>query len=386
MTFEAEVRDLASDGRGIVATPEGLTCFVAGVWVGERGSFKLLPGKSKVQEAQLVELLEPSPARRSAPCKFHGHDKNHCGGCAWQFVNYDAQLEAKQQRVQNVLQRLQSEINILPVQAAPNEFFYRNRAQLKTDGRRLGFEGANTNLLIAIDDCLVLSDKNRETLQALLARLPEKQWQTLPEKRSRHKRHKKIRWVSLDINESTSAEQVSVNQRLPFEQGNSAQNRFMKNWLEQQLVSLSAEQNVLELFCGSGNFTEVIAAKGFTEVICSELDSRALAELKQRKLVNVKTVECNLFDEEQLDALLIKAVKAQTLVLDPPRDGFKNISRLCDRLRRLNKVLYISCDVATFARDAKTLLDKGFVIEHVQPVDLFPQTPHLELLATFSLK
>lgn len=381
MFFQAEVRDLASDGRGIVATPEGLTCFVAGVWLGETGKFRLINKTSKVQEAQLVELLDHSPHRREAPCKFHGHDKEHCGGCAWQFVTYDAQLSAKQQRVANTLTRIQNEISILPIQAAPDEFSYRNRAQFKTDGSCIGFEAANSNQLIAIDDCLILTEKNRRTLKSLLARLPNREWQP-----KIGKRNKKPQWVSLDIDENTHADQVSVNQRLPFQQGNSTQNKFMQTWLAQHLEKFSSEQTVLELFCGAGNFTEIIAAQKFTKIIAAELDVRAVTDLQQRQLTNTQAVQCNLYEDTQLRTLLSQARDAQLVVLDPPRDGFKNIAELCSQLRELENIFYISCDLATFGRDAGKIIESGFALTEVQPLDLFPQTPHVELLGKFSLK
>lgn len=387
MFFEAEVRDLASDGRGIVATPEGLTCFVAGVWLGERARFKLLP-KKKVQEAQLVELLEAAPQRREAPCKFHGHDEQHCGGCAWQFMDYAAQLKAKQERVQAALTRLQKNINLKPVVAAPQEFFYRNRAQLKTDGTCIGFEAANSNNLVGIDDCLVLSEKNRSSLQALLTQLPNKAWQSRPQKKhspkGKGKAGSRQRWVTLDIDESISADQVSINQRLPFQQGNSVQNLYIQNWLAKQTETLDLAQTVLELFCGSGNFTQVLANRGFNRIFAVELDVRAVAELDQKNLPGTEAITCNLYEETALQALSEKVHSAELLVLDPPRDGFKQLGSFCEGLRKLKKILYISCDLATFVRDAQAVIALGYVLEEVQPVDLFPQTPHIELLGVFS--
>lgn len=383
--FKAEVRDLTSDGRGVVSTPDGLTCFVAGVWTGETGTFKLIKSDSKVQQAALLELEVTSPHRREAPCKFHGHTQSYCGGCAWQFITYDAQLAEKQKRVVSTLERFQQNILFKPILASESEFYYRNRAQLKTNGVHIGFEAANSNALIAVDDCLVLSDKNRETLNALHTTLPNKTWAP---KKSRPKNNKsnnknKKRWTTLDIDEDIDATTVSVNKRLAFRQGNTAQNDVMQNWLHKKLDLLGKNIQVLELFCGSGNFTRVIADTGFDEIIAAEADHSAVDKLKQQALKNTQAFCVNLYLESELDSLLFKAKNSEVLVLDPPREGMKDLSTVCTRLRKLEYVYYISCNLATFSRDAKSLMDCGFILEEVQPVDLFPQTPHVEVLATF---
>lgn len=396
MQFKAEVRDLTSDGRGVVSTPEGLSCFVAGVWPGEFGTFKRINSEGKVQQAMLLELEVSSPHRREAPCKFHGNTQAHCGGCAWQFISYEAQLAEKQKRVENALQRLQKDVLLNPILASGCEFSYRNRAQLKTDGTRLGFEAANSNALIAIDDCLVLSDKNRETLNDLRSALPNKIWEPkktrLNNSKSNNKsnknsnkknKSKKKRWTTLDIDENTNATTVSVNKRLPFQQGNTAQNKVMQVWLENNLAKLEKEVQVLELFCGSGNFTKIIAELGFDEIIAVEADHLAVDKLKQQALKHTKVLCANLYLDFELDSLLSQAKNAEVLVLDPPREGMKELSTICVRLRKLEAIYYISCNLATFCRDAKLLIDCGFNLKEVQAIDLFPQTPHVEVLSVF---
>lgn len=370
-TFEAQVIGLAETGNAVVEHPDGRRVFVPGAWLGERVRVKVKILKSQYAIAELVEVLEASPARIDPPCGFHGFSARQCGGCPWMFVDYAAQLQAKQERVAQAIQRLLPEPPIRSILAAPEPLGYRVRAQLKTDGRELGFVANAQRQLAAVDDCLVLSEHNRTTLRALRRQLPKWAWQP----------QRPQDWTTLDIDESVSAEEVSVNKRLPFQQANREQNRAMRAWLQERLADLPHHLPVLELFAGSGNFTEVIAAAGFTSITAVEAVPEAVAALTTRALPGVTAVTCDLFDEAAFAELLQRQRTAEVLVLDPPRDGLKCRTDLFDRRSRLRDVFYISCDLATFSRDLRDFLAAGYQLEELQPVDLFPQTPHVELLA-----
>ena len=108
-----------------------------------------------------------------------------------------------------------------------------------------------------------------------------------------------------------------------------------------------------------------------------------MAQLAARGLPGVATLVANLFSEEGLDRARRGLADAEVLVLDPPREGLRGIAALLGKKHSLREVLYVSCDLATFARDAAVLVAAGFVMEEVQPLDLFPQGPHLELLSRF---
>ena len=369
--FEAEVIGLADTGNAVVEHPDGRRLFVAGAWPGERIRVRVKELKSQYGIGELVELLEASSSRVEPPCPFHGFAANLCGGCPWMFVDYPAQLQAKQQRVEQALQRLTASPRVLPIIPAPQPLGYRVRAQLKTDGRELGFVANGQRQLAAVDDCLVLTEHNRATLKALRQSLPNGDWTPA----------RKQDWVTLDIDESASEIDVSINKRLPFQQANRQQNDAMRAWLSHQLQALPRDLPVLELFAGSGNFTEVIAAAGFTSITAVEVVDEAIAGLAARMLPGVTAVTGDLFNETAFAELLQGQRAAEILVLDPPRDGLKCRNGLFDRRSRLRKVFYISCDLATFSRDLRDFLAAGYQLEELQPVDLFPQTPHVELLA-----
>ncbi|MFO7551841.1 MAG: class I SAM-dependent RNA methyltransferase [Haliea sp.] len=373
--FTATVRDLGADGSGIVEHPDGQVFFVAGVWPGETARFAVTGFKQRFGFARMLELLEPSPARTTPRCAHHGTGREDCGGCPWQFVSYKAQLEAKEERVRQALSRLQHPAEIAPIQGSPDVFGYRNRAQFKTDGRKLGYVAASSRQLAPIADCPILTPVNRATLQALL--------HSLPNKALRPGRNKD--WTTVDIDEGIGAAEVVPNRRRPFRQGNSAQNLRMREWLAARVSELDPDRTVLELFSGSGNFTEVLAQAGFARIVAVEGVEDSVQELAARKLPGVEARRYNLFAEADCTRLQEQARDASILVLDPPREGFRLAGLLLTKKHRLRDVFYISCDPATCARDLEIFTGAGFRVAETQPLDLFPHTPHVELLCWLQL-
>jgi len=378
--FEGRVRSMSSEGHGVVEGPEGRVFFVPAVWVGDLARFEIVELKKKFGHARLVELIEGSPARRSSPCPHAGWDAGSCGGCPWHFVNYEAQVEAKEDRIRHSLKKFASLDEVLqPMWASEEEWGYRNRAQFKTDGQSLGFVSHSSQSLAPVEDCIVLTETNRDLLKKLLEKLPNKDWKV-------SQGHS---WNALDVDEDLAMElgdefdskDLILNRRRPFRQANEAQNLRMKEWLFQKLLPLDRGSHVLELFAGSGNFTEVIANLGFESVCASEVVMEAMDNLKAKKFANLKTVAADLFHNTSYRLIQNQFPKADVLVLDPPREGLKEKAGLLAAFPMIKAVAYISCDLATFSRDLHDFVAAGFEIREIQPLDQFPQTPHIEMMA-----
>ncbi len=371
--FEGRVRDIASDGRAVVAHPEGPVVFVPGLWLEELARIRVTAARGRAWQGEVVELLEPSPARRPAPCPHHGFSTAAaatpaCGGCPWMFVDYPEQLACMQHRVERAFERLGAADRVEPVWASPQVLGYRNRAQLKTDGEVVGFVAAGSRRIAPVQDCPVLSPHNRELLQHLRAQLPNPAWR--PRRRDA--------WTTLDIDEEVQVQTVSVNARLPFRQANDAQNARMRDWLASLAAAFSG-RSVLELYCGAGNFTEVLSAAG-ASVLAVEGDDAAVDALQRRNLPGVSVRRANLFAEDAFEQLSPGPGSFEALVLDPPRDGLKVTRGLVPKRSQLHTVAYISCDLATLARDVAFFQQHGFGVVSVQPLDQFPHTPHIECL------
>lgn len=379
--FRAVVKDLASDGRAVVSHPSGYTVFVSGAWQDEEVDVEIIERKGKFGVGRLLAVVQPSQDRIDPPCKFHGHTDIKCGGCPWQFVRYEAQLAAKQLRVVKAMAGIGIKYRINKIEASKKELAYRNRAQFKTDGAVIGFVANKSSSLVAVDDCLVLNDRNRQTLKALNRLLPFDEWKpaAVQEKKRKVKDQDRQSWTTLDVDESIDAEQVSVNKRLPFRQANDAQNTFMQEWLRSKLSSLDKNYSVLELFAGEGNFTSVISEAGFRSVVAADVAGDAIELLRRKEFSKVSAVAVDLFDKNIFEDLVTKN-SCEVLVLDPPRDGLKVKDGLFAKHAQLSDVFYISCDLATLTRDLKDFIAEGFKVREIQPLDMFPQTPHIEML------
>ncbi|TGD73973.1 class I SAM-dependent RNA methyltransferase [Mangrovimicrobium sediminis] len=370
--FTASVRDLGGSGHAVVEHPSGQVVFVPGAWPGEVVQVRVTEVKSRFARGVLLAVEQPGAPRRTPPCAYHGNDARHCGGCPWQFVAYPAQCVAKQQRVVAELARLGiGEDIVQPIIPSDSELGYRNRAQLRSDGRRLGFLAEGGRELVDVESCPVLDAATAAHLAELRAALPAKQWR--PARRGQ--------WTRIDIDGELG---VSVNARLPFRQGNNAQNTRMRAWLAERLTPLAGGGKALELFAGSGNFTRVLAQAGFDSIVAVEAVAAATSALAALGLPGVSVVQQDLYAADAYGPLLRAHGDARLLLLDPPRDGLQAAPALFGARSALRDVLYVSCDLATFCRDVRVMQEAGFVAEVVQPLDLFPQTPHVELLAHFS--
>ena len=365
--IEVLIEDLNSRGEG-VGRSEGKVVFVPGAWVGEQVSAKIQHDFPSHVVAELQQVLSPSEARRESPCIYQGFDHRACGGCPWMIVTYQAQIEAKTGKLQDLASRLGFEGKVDFI-AAPEEFGYRNRAQFKATHDALGFVAANSDQVVDVERCLILSEHN----QALLSELRLQDF-------GLGKRRK--RWLTLDVADGLPLDQVGHNQRLPFQQGNSHQNARMQQWLTSALVDLDKTGPVLELFAGSGNFTSCLVDLGFAQITAVEVVDAAL-ELLADAHPSVATLKCDLFDAPSVSEMAARCRDVQLLVLDPPRDGFTSLAEATALFPELERLIYISCDPASFERDVACLAGT-FELRDFAGIDLYPQTPHVEILSCWS--
>jgi 23S rRNA (uracil1939-C5)-methyltransferase len=182
--FQAVVRDITLKGLGVVDHPNGKVYFVRGAWLGDVGRFQIDREDKRYGFATLVELIEPSSHRVAVACAHYGVSDRSCGGCPWLFVNYESQLLVKQKLVQDTLTRakvLSTKSQIKAIRASPDQFAYRNRAQVKTDGASVGYIAAGTHNLVDIDSCLVLNAKVSDQLKNVKSKLPNQKWKNSKE-------------------------------------------------------------------------------------------------------------------------------------------------------------------------------------------------------------
>lgn len=418
-----DIERLAGDGRGI-AFHEGRTWFVSGALAGEAVEARVLNARGKVVEARLERVLQASPERREAPCRHY----SRCGGCTLQHLPHEAQLALKQRTLAEQLQRV---AGVQPDAWAPPlsgpAFGYRRRARVavrwdvKARQLQVGFRAEASQDIIAIDDCPVLV----QPLQSILRHLPTvlrslEKPQALGhvELFSGSAEALLVRHVAplpaQDLArlqafcEQTNAqlwlqgegEPAPVEPAAPlgfalapwqlelawrpgdFVQVNAQVNTAM---IEQALAWLApqADERVLDLFCGLGNFAlplarqarEVVAVEGVQAMV-----DRAAANARNNNVHNARFFQADL--SQPLAGTGWAAEGFSAVLLDPPRDGAYEVVQGIARLKA-SRLVYVSCNPATLARDAQVLAGQGYRLTRAGILDMFPQTAHVEAMALF---
>ncbi len=425
----ATVSSLSHDGRG-VARINGKTTFIEGALPGETVRLRYLQRHKRYDEAELAELLAPSPDRVMPPCPHYGA----CGGCDLQHLRPEAQLQTKQQIVAEQLEhlgRVQPESWLAPVTGPV--LGYRRRARLgvrlvpSEGGVVIGFRQKNKSFLTNLETCLVLDPRVsalQPELKTLIAglscanRIPQIEVacssnavalvfrHLVPltdQDRTRlsafGERHDVRVYIQPSRPDSiTSLWPVNPEPlfyRIPdfgvdirfepadFIQINDAVNAATVAQAI-NLLELTPTDKVLDLFCGLGNFTLPLARRA-GQVLGVEgeagLVSRAGANAELNQITNVEFISADLYKESSSEPWA--GFKPDKLLLDPPRGGaIEAIKMLAEPLP--SKIVYVSCYPATLARDSEYLVRVlGYRLAAAGVMDMFPQTSHVETMALF---
>lgn len=429
-TCIAEVYSLSHDGRGI-ATIEGKTTFISGAITGEKVQCKITTRHSRYNEAEALEILEPSTERVTPGCAHFGI----CGGCSLQHLSISAQVKLKQDTLLEQLKhfgKITPEVILPPLNTHP--WGYRRKARLgvryviKKNKVLVGFREKRHRYLADIERCPVLHvniglyiKELSEIVQSLdqyqhipqievavgedatalvfrhLESLTAADQEKLIEFAKTHQFHIYLQpnppiplyklWPA-DGNERltyTLPDHSIVMQFHPldFTQINFEINQLMVNHAI-HLLNLRADDTVLDLFCGIGNFTLPIArqVKQITGIEGSEIMvGRAKENAVRNNIGNANFYAANLQPPtpRPQDNWLQKTYTK--VLLDPPRTGAKELMALLPMLKA-EKIVYISCNPATLARDAGELA-KHYQLKQVGIMNMFPHTDHIEAIAVF---
>jgi len=404
--FTLQLTTIAHGGAAL-GRHEGRVIFVPYALPGEMVRARIAEDKDRFAFARLVEVLEPSPNRIAPLCPHFG--PTGCGGCQWQHVDYQAQLRFKAEILSEQLTRIGKVAAPLVHPTLPDSsgWAYRNHAQFHpapTGG--LGFQTAASNDTIAINECPILHplladlydslDLDFEGLLRLSLRagvascermlvfemaddLPPSLEIDLP-----------VSCVML-LSDGQHANLIGHNHITETVAGHtyriSAPSFFQVNTLQAaQLVRLALEyldlqgdETVLDAYCGVGLFTTHLAERAGL-VIGVESASAAVADLLENtaNLDNVEVIEGPV--EAALPDLDLSLDAA---IVDPPRAGMDRFALDALVASHPARLVYVSCDPATLARDTKRLTSAGYRLIAVQPVDMFPQASHIESVALF---
>jgi 23S rRNA (uracil1939-C5)-methyltransferase len=379
-TFEVEIERLLPGGVGL-AHAEGLTLFVSLAAPGDTVRVQVDRLRGKVAFASIVEVIKPSPVRVEPPCPYFGR----CGGCDFQQLDYETQLQAKVEIIRDCFHRI-ANIDDHPeiaIHASPKQWQYRARANWQFDPPtgRLGYFEAGSHRVCDVETCAVLVPELQKTLDELRTHLGSDSFPGAV---------KNVEAVSGNEGVSLAPawevfETKNISRRIGDETYHFSADAFFQvnNELLVPLVE-EATRNArgafaIDLYCGVGLFT-VPLGRVFERVIGVESNPTAArfgqmnlqnAQLKSARIINARV-------SDWLDGHTLGSEAVDFLLLDPPRAGVENSVIKGILARHPQQISYVSCDPATLARDLKKLLAAGYVLDSVVAFDMFPQTHHVE--------
>jgi 23S rRNA (uracil1939-C5)-methyltransferase len=423
-----DIEKIVYGGRGL-GHVGGKVIFVPFTVPGDRAVVDVSREKKNYCEGKLKALERASPSRSSPFCPLFGK----CGGCHLQPVPYEAQVKWKEEVVEGFLRPLEERERIenYPMIPSPRDQAYRTRAQLqggKVEGRdALGFYEIMSHRLIAVKECPLLHapandilaglqqwlalnkgeasitgadihvapDEARGIIRlkaggAVLPGLAERLGRGIPGVKGCFvEGTRRGAWGELTLLEtraSISGERP-LRMRTSFE--SFSQINPYQNWnLIQRVIEwaeLSGKERVVDLFCGSGNLTLPLAQRS-RRVWGIDHDPRAIEQARENARIN-EISNCSFIPDTARRGIEegMRAVDGVDLiVLDPPRAGAWEALQPLASLRP-QKVLYVSCEPPTFVRDVRRLAALGYALRRVQPLDMFPHTYHIELVAELSV-
>ncbi len=433
MTLEIERLTIGGEGIGHA---DGMAVFVPYAAPGDQLEVEMTETRKRFGRARVLRILKPSPDRVEPPCPYYFR----CGGCTWQHLSYPAQLKAKQALVQETLERIGGlrGITVKPVLGMKDPWRYRNKVQQPVgwDGKRMisGFYAEGSHDIVPIEDCLVQPELSVKIINRARALMEEHGIRAYSEER----RQGWIRHLLVRSTPSGKAMLVFVTRSPEFPQeskiipvlmrqfpelvsihqnvnpastnvilGRQWRRIYGQDYLEERLGPLKfrlspsaffqinspqAEvlynvaksmagrgERLLDLYTGVGTIALWLSDQ-FTFVGGVEENPAAIRDAEANAAINdIRNVQFVAQSTESfLGGIAREPRQSVTVVLDPPRAGCAPMVLQSLLALRPQTLVYVSCDPGTLARDLAKLVQGGYRVCEVQPVDLFPHTPHIE--------
>lgn len=430
---ELHIDNLGSNGEGVAHTP--LTVFVAGALPGEDVLARITMVKKNYAVASLINIISKSPDRVEPECKYY----EKCGGCQLQHLSYEAQLKMKRQQVEDALLRIgHLQCEVQPVIGMKEPWYYRNKMQFPVSDEHgvleIGCYAVKTHGVVDAKECIIQEEGNNHVLAAVRLWMKLYQVSAYNEKlQTGLVRHVMARvtgndvmvvlvvngdklpykdelidilqkmvphFKSLFINVNKANTNIilgneskllfgaeKIQQELnglkfnispeSFFQVNTKQAAVLYD-LVKQFAHLTKKEKVVDVYCGTGTIA-LYLAKEARQVLGIEIVQQAIANAKENAKLNnfVNAVFVCGDGAIQLPQMLSSGVKPNVIVVDPPRAGCEERVLRTVMSSAPQRVIYVSCNPATLARDL-AILSSDYAIENVQPVDMFPHTNHVE--------
>ena len=443
MRLEMTVEDFGAQGEGI-CRHEGMAVFVPRALPGERILAQIVKVEKRHAFARVVEVLEASPVRAEPPCPYYVQ----CGGCVCQHMDYPSQLRFKQKQVEGVMRHIAGlDIEVQETIGMEEPWHYRNKTALPVAGNiekpLIGYYAQRSHRVVEIDKCLIAREQSdtansvvrawmqeckiapycEETHKGLIRHVMTRvnrkgesmvvlvingdalpKWQTLLEKLQ----EALPGLISLCISVNKARGNVILGRsydvlwgkdRLPdvlcghefqlsplsFFQVNPVQTEKLYG-TALKFAGLEGNELVADVYCGAGTIS-LMLARHARHVVGIEIVPQAIADAKENARRNgVENAEFRVgAAEDVLPKLVEDGLRPDVIVIDPPRKGCEESVLKAIAKAKPKRVVYVSCNPATQARDAKILCENGYDATACQPVDMFCQTAGVENVMQFIL-
>lgn len=376
--LEVVTRDMAYEGQS-VASVDGKVLLIDNAIPGERVRVRIAGRKKGLWLADTVAVLDTSADRVEPRCRY----VPECGGCQWQHISYERQLQLKEGIVRDQLRRIGhfEDPPVLPVIASPAPWFYRNHIRMMADSLgQLGFARRRSHEQIRIDECVV----SEPGINRRLARLQGKATTPTVSFRASQATGETLIETPDLVDQVYHEELAGRTFRISapsFFQINTHTAEIIVREIEKRLVP-GPDDRLLDVYAGVGTFAAILGPL-VKSVVAVEESPVAVAD----GMFNTLHVTNITYHQGSAEALL-PGLKGpfDAAIVDPPRAGLKPpvIEYLVDH--PVGRLVYASCDPSTLARDLRLLVAGGYTLGDVQPIDQFPQTYHVECVAGLRAK
>ena len=390
--MKVKIIDTAYGGYGIAK--EGKIVFVAHSVEGDIVDILVKKENKNFCYANINSIIEPSKHRIKPKCKYAGI----CGGCVFNHIEYNKQLEIKKNIVLNAIRNIEYNNNINIIKS-PNEH-YRLRVNMIAQNGNIGFYKFNTNEFVNIDECIILKNKlfdkiknfsKHNNITGSIYAIESNNGKILSFadiiKQNKNiytnyfdgitiKQKNKLKTYGIDkTNYNTYFGEVPLSHRNFFQSNHYLLDEFQKNAVK---YFNGYDKNVVELYAGSGFFTVAIRNKLESLNIDYKLVSSEISS-------DAANIAKDIIKEEASETLKKINYNIDALFVDPPRDGLDK--KVIENIIRIKpkKIIYISCNPMTFARDIN-LLKEYYKLMDLNIIDMFPDTYHIELISYLELK
>ena len=401
--YETKILRLNNEGEGI-GIVEGITTFIPYALPNELVKVKITEINDNYLRGTVQEVLETSKDKVEAICpKFY-----ECGGCNLMHLNYEKQLEFKKEKIENIFKKVSNEnIKVTNIYSKEN-LYYRNKVVLKVNKNKIGFYKEKTNEIIQIEECFLVDKKINEVIKQLKKFINKYQDNNINEIMIRVINNKVM--ISLDnislnykdvfIDKFKALDSIYINDNLIYGDKVLVENidnlkfnispksffqvnkEISKMMYEKAISYIDKSDTTLDLYSGTGTITMLLSKKS-KKVIGIEVVKDAVKDannnIKENNINNVEFI-CSKV-ENKIDTLK----NINNIVMDPPRSG--SDKKTLKTLLEINpeRIIYISCNPVTLARDYNTLKEK-YIIKEINAYDMFPNTYHVESVMVLEKK